>query len=57
VAPDKLVSIREVTLKHCSWWGGVHDKVMALPRKYLEKSLGATYASMLAVMHDDSLEH
>ncbi|CAK0880506.1 unnamed protein product [Prorocentrum cordatum] len=46
VAPDKLLSITEVVLKHCNWWGGVHDKVMALPRKYLEKSLGAAYGAM-----------
>jgi len=57
VAPEKLLSIREVTLKHCNWWGGVQDKVMALPRKYLEKTLGATYPSMLAVMNDDPLDY
>ncbi|CAK0832831.1 unnamed protein product [Prorocentrum cordatum] len=53
VVPEKLFSIREVVLKHCNWWGGVHDKVMALPREYLESSLGATYPSMLGVMNDD----
>jgi len=55
VAPDKLLSITEVVLKHCNWWGGVHDKVMALPRKYLEKSLGAAYDAMQAVMYDHPL--
>jgi hypothetical protein len=57
VAPDKLVSIREVILKHCNWWGGVQDKVMALPRRYLEKSLGAAYPSMLAIMNDDPVDY
>mmetsp|Transcript_39572 Transcript_39572/g.104957 ORF Transcript_39572/g.104957 Transcript_39572/m.104957 type:complete len:454 (-) Transcript_39572:286-1647(-) len=57
VAPDKLLSITEVVLKDCSKWGGVNDKVMALPRKHLEKSLGATYPSMIAVMNDDPLDH
>jgi len=56
VVPEKLVSIREVTLKHCDSWDGVNDKVMALPRKFLEKSLGAIYPSMLAVMNDDPLD-
>ncbi|CAK0802494.1 unnamed protein product [Prorocentrum cordatum] len=53
VVPQKLLSIREVTLKHCCWWGGVNDKVMALPREYLEKSLGTIYRSMLAVNNVD----
>merc|ERR1711920_1094155 len=57
VAPEKLVSVREVTLKQCQWWGGVNDKVMALPREYLESSLGAIYPSMLAVMNDDPLDY
>ncbi|CAK0884417.1 unnamed protein product [Prorocentrum cordatum] len=56
VVPQKLLSIREVTLKHCSWWGGVNDKVMALPREYLEKSLGTIYHSMLAVNNNDHLD-
>jgi hypothetical protein len=53
VVPEKLMSIKEVTLKHCQWWGGVNDKVMALPRRYLEKTLGAVYPSMLQVMNDE----
>jgi hypothetical protein len=57
VVPDKLFAIKEVTLKHCNWWGGVHDKVMVLPRKYLENSLGAVYPYMLAVMHDNPMNH
>jgi len=55
VVPQKLLSIREVTLKHCCWWGGVNDKVMALPREYLEKSLGTIYHSMLTV--NNEFEH
>ncbi|CAK0865931.1 unnamed protein product [Prorocentrum cordatum] len=46
------MSITEVTIKHCQWWGGVNDKVMALPRMYLEKSIGAVYPAMQAVMQD-----
>jgi len=53
VVPEKLMAITEVTLKHCQWWGGVNDKVMALPRMYLEKTLGAVYPSMLHVNNDE----
>jgi len=53
VVPEKLMSITEVNLKHCQGWGGVNDKVMALPRRYLEKTLGAVYPTMLLVMHHE----
>jgi len=53
VVPEKLMAITEVTLKHCNWWGGVNDKVMALPRMYLEKTIGAVYSSMMHAMTDE----
>jgi len=56
VVPEKLLNITEVLFKHCDWWGGLQDKVMLLPRKYLEKTLGATYRSMLAVTNDPVLD-
>jgi len=56
VVPEKLLNITDVNFKHCEWWGGLQDKVMLLPRRYLEKTLGDTYPSMLAVMNDPVLE-
>jgi hypothetical protein len=56
VVPEKLMSITEVTLKHCQWWGGVNDKVMALPRRYLEKTMGAVYPAMHATNYAEDPE-
>jgi hypothetical protein len=56
VVPEKLLNITEVNFKHCEWWGGVQDKVMLMPRVYLEKTLGDFYPSMLAVMNDPVLD-
>ncbi|CAK0834250.1 unnamed protein product [Prorocentrum cordatum] len=56
VVPEKLLNVTEVTFKHCASWGGLQDKVMLLPRSYLEKTLGDTYRSMLAVTNDPVLD-
>jgi len=56
VMPEKLLSIFAVTLKHCNYWWGVHDKVMALPRDYLDKTLGAMYSTMMKVMSGEELD-
>ncbi|CAK0789091.1 unnamed protein product [Prorocentrum cordatum] len=56
VVPELLVSIDKVVVKRCASWGGVNDKVMALPRKHLEGILGSTYDFMQKVMNDPVLD-
>jgi hypothetical protein len=46
----QLLDIEKVHLKGCSSWDGVNDKVMSLPRKFLEATLGSTYSLMQKVM-------
>jgi hypothetical protein len=56
VVPEKVLNITAVNFKHCEWWGGVQDKVMLMPRRYLEQTLGDIYPSMLAIMNDPVLD-
>jgi hypothetical protein len=49
VVPNHLLSITQPNVKSCAAWGGVHDKVMALPRKFLEKILGSMYRNMKTI--------
>jgi len=56
VIPEKLVSIEKLVFKECAAWGGVNDKVVAMPRRYLEGSLGSTFDLMMKVTNDRVLE-
>lgn len=56
VIPEKIVSIKKLVLKECAHWGGVNDKVVAMPRRYLEGSLGSAFDLMMRVTNDPVLE-
>jgi hypothetical protein len=52
INPSSFLSIQVPIVKACSGWGGLYDKVMALPRSYLERSLGSPYKYMKSVNED-----
>jgi hypothetical protein len=56
VVPQNILSIKRLIFKECAAWGGVNDKVVAMPREYLEGSLGSTFELMMKVMDDRKLE-
>jgi hypothetical protein len=46
VIPENIFTIKVPAVKSCAGWGGLNDKVIAMPRKFLDKTLARTYDYM-----------